>query len=262
MAEEITLIASQLSIGYRDKKGNILVGKDIDFNVQSGEVIGIVGVNGIGKSTLLRTLAGLLPALSGSVRIQDTAVDQIGTNQLSRLISVVLTDPIATKNLSVGELLSLGRQPYTNWLGSLSKEDMDQIEDVVDRLDLADLLSKKCYELSDGQFQRVLIGRALVQDTPIMLLDEPTMHLDLFHKVQLLRLLRDIARTTHKIVVFTSHELNLVIQLCSKILIMGQEGHAFGSPAKLIEDDQFRTLFPDGEVTFDASSGTFKIASL
>ena len=258
----ISLSTEHLAIGYRDKKGQTTVGENIRFQGTSGEVIGIVGVNGIGKSTLLRTLAGLLPALSGAVRVNGDSVDLIPVTRLSRLVSVVLTDPIATKNLSVGELITLGRQPYTNWLGSLSPEDIRQIDNVVNRLDLNDLLPKKCYELSDGQFQRVLIGRAMAQDTPIMLLDEPTMHLDLFHKVQLLKLLRHIAKTMNKIVVFTSHELNLVIQLCSKILILGQEGHAFGSPKELIEGDQFRSLFPDGEVTFDAASGSFKIASL
>ena len=262
MATDMTLSAKQLSIGYRDKKGQTTVAREVGFHAKSGEVIGIVGINGIGKSTLMRTLAGLLTPLSGTVCIDEQPIHALSAIRLSRLVSVVLTDPIATKNLSVRELITLGRQPYTNWLGSLAQEDLQQIEKVVSRLDLNPLLHKKCYELSDGQFQRVLIGRALAQDTPIMLLDEPTMHLDLFHKVQLLKLLRDIARNTHKIVVFTSHELNLVIQLCSKILILGEQGHAYGSPQELIEGDQFRSLFPDGEVTFDPSSGSFKIVTL
>lgn len=262
MEKEMTLAAEQLAIGYRNKQVQTPVAKDIDFHARSGEIIGIVGVNGIGKSTLLRTLAGLLPALSGKVKVNGESLDRLGAPQLSKMISVVLTDPIATKNLSVRELITLGRQPYTNWLGTLAKKDLMKIEEVVGRLDLSELLSKKCYELSDGQFQRVLIGRALVQDTSIMLLDEPTMHLDLFHKVQLLQLLRDIAMSTDKMVVFTSHELNLVIQLCSKILILGEAGHAYGSPQELIEGDQFRSLFPDGAVKFDAASGSFKIASL
>ena len=264
MGESTNMIlsAEQLAIGYRDKKGKTIVGKEIGFRAISGEVIGIIGINGIGKSTLLRTLAGLLPALSGVVRIDDQSISTLAPARLSRLVSVVLTDPIATKNLSVRELITLGRQPYTNWMGTLAAEDLQQIDEVVSRLDLNAMLAKKCYELSDGQFQRVLIGRALAQDTPIMLLDEPTMHLDLFHKVQLLKLLRDIAYSTQKIVVFTSHELNLVIQLCSKILILGEKGHAFGSPKELIEGEQFRFLFPEGEVTFDPASGSFKIDSL
>jgi len=261
-SKDMIVSAQNLAIGYWDKKGQTVVGRDIGFQAISGEVIGIVGINGIGKSTLLRTLAGLLPALSGEVNINSRSVHGIPAGQLSRLVSVVLTDPIATKNLSVRELITLGRQPYTNWLGSLGSEDLQKIESVVARLDLMELLHKKCYELSDGQFQRVLIGRAMAQDTPIMLLDEPTMHLDLFHKVQLLKLLRDIAKSMNKIVLFTSHELNLVIQLCTKILILGPDAQAFGSPQELIEGDQFKSLFPDGEVTFDAASGSFKIASL
>lgn len=256
------LRASQLNIGYKDKKGQHVVGRDIMLDGEAGEIIGIVGVNGIGKSTLLRTLAGLLPALSGKVRVNEENLSDIPASRLSRMVSVVLTDPIATKNLSVGELITLGRQPYTNWLGSLSQEDLQQIDAVVQQLDLSSILNTKCYELSDGQFQRVLIGRAMTQDTPIMLLDEPTMHLDLYHKVQLLKLLRDIATAMNKLVLFTSHELNLVIQLCSKILIMGPDAHAFGSPQELIRSKRFDALFPDGEVRFDKASGTFTIASL
>lgn len=256
------LSTSQLAIGYKDKKGQHVVGQDIKLDGEAGEVIAIVGVNGIGKSTLLRTLAGLLPALSGTVKVNGENLHDIPASRLSRMVSVVLTDPIATKNLSVGELITLGRQPYTNWLGNLSQADVQQIDAVVQRLDLRSILNKKCYELSDGQFQRVMIGRAMTQDTPIMLLDEPTMHLDLYHKVQLLKLLRDIATTMKKLVVFTSHELNLVIQLCSKILIMGPEAHAFGTPLELIQSKRFDALFPDGEVRFDKATGSFMIASL
>lgn len=256
------LSATQLAIGYKDKKGHHIVGRDILLDGVSGEVVGIVGVNGIGKSTLLRTLAGLLPALSGTVKVNDESLYDIPASRLSRMISVVLTDPIATRNLSVGELIALGRQPYTNWLGTLSQEDVQQIDAVVARLDLKAILGKKCYELSDGQFQRVMIGRAMTQDTPIMLLDEPTMHLDLYHKVQLLKLLRDIATSMQKLVVFTSHELNLVIQLCSKILILGRDSHAFGTPQELIHSKCFDALFPDGEVRFDKTTGSFTIASL
>ena len=257
----MTLSAAQLSIGYRDKKDTFIVSRDISITAQPGDLIGIAGVNGVGKSTLLRTLAGLLPEIAGSVLLDQNDLHRYSRTEMSRLISVVLTDPIATRNMSVAELVALGRQPYTNWMGSLTQADMEHIEQVIQRLDLTPMRNKKCYELSDGQFQRVLIGRALAQDTPIILLDEPTMHLDLFHKVQLLKLLREITRSTKKIVIFSSHELNLAIQLCSKILILGKKEHAFGVPAQLISDNKFQSLFPEGEVEFDPASGSFKIAS-
>lgn len=258
----MTISAAHIDIGYRDKKSTFVVSRDISFTAQPGDLIGIVGVNGVGKSTLLRTLAGLLPEISGHVLLDQQELHRFSRADMSRLISVVLTDPIATKNMSVGELIALGRQPYTNWMGSLAQADIEQIEQVIQQLDLGPLRNKKCYELSDGQFQRVLIGRALAQDTPVMLLDEPTMHLDLYHKVQLLKLLREITQATNKIVIFSSHELNLVIQLCSKVLILGKKQHAFDTPGQLISENKFQSLFPKGEVLFDPATGSFKIASL
>jgi iron complex transport system ATP-binding protein len=119
----------------------------------------------------------------------------------------------------------------------------------------------KCYELSDGQFQKVMIGRALAQDTPIILLDEPTTHLDLHHKVQILTLLRHIAHSAKKTVLFTSHEIDLAIQLCDKILIMGKDEMAFGTPNELIEKGCFHNLFPEDLIKFDEGSQSFKISN-
>src|SRR5690606_19358160 len=124
--------------------------------------------------------------------------EQHSTAELAAGISVVLTEPIASKNLTVQELISLGRQPYTNWLGTLTAEDRDKISLAMDMVQISELKAKKCYELSDGQMQRVMIARAIAQDTQLILLDEPTTHLDLYHKVQILKLLKSIAHTTKK----------------------------------------------------------------
>lgn len=179
--------------------------------------------------------------------------------QLARKISVVLTEPIASKNMSVNEVLASGRQPYTNWLGTLSKNDVTIIKESSTLLELNSFLYKKCYELSDGQLQRVLIARALVQDTRIILLDEPTTHLDLYHKVQILKLLQHIAHTTGKTILFTSHEIDLAIQLCDKILVLDGQSNPFDQPCKLIENKSFDTLFPTDLISFDGSTGSFKI---
>ena len=179
--------------------------------------------------------------------------------ELATKVSVVLTEPIASKNLSVKELLALGRQPYTNWLGKLSKGDMTIINESIDLLELAPFVTKKCFELSDGQLQRVLIARALVQDTNIILLDEPTTHLDLYHKVQILKLLKSIAHETNKTVLFTSHEIDLAIQLCDKMLILDNKTNTFDNPCKLIDHRCFDSLFPSDTLSFDATSGSFRI---
>jgi iron complex transport system ATP-binding protein len=158
------------------------------------------------------------------------------------------------------DLLALGRQPYTNWLGKLSSNDISTINKSITLLELDSFLEKKCYELSDGQLQRVLIARALVQDTSIILLDEPTTHLDLYHKVHILKLLKSIAHKTEKTILFTTHEIELAIQLCDKMLVLDGLNNAFDEPCKLIENKSFDTLFPTDIIVFDAATGSFKIS--
>mgnify|MGYP003625038084 FL=1 len=207
----------------------------------------------------MRTIGGFQPLLSGSIQIEGKELASIDIIDLAKKVSVVLTEPIASKNMSVKELLGLGRQPYTNWLGKLSDEDISFIAKSVSLLELTPFLDKKCYELSDGQLQRVMIARAIVQDTSIILLDEPTTHLDLYHKVQILKLLQSIAHQTEKIILFTSHEIELAIQLCDKMLILDGRTNPFEEPCKLIENKNFETLFPEDMILFDGNSGSFKI---
>ncbi len=253
--QHITLSAQDLSIGYK----NTTVANNLSFNALSGELMGIVGVNGIGKSTLLRTLGKIQPALSGTVSIENKALDSFNTAALAAEISVVLTEPIASKNLTAQELIALGRHPYTNWIGTLTEQDKSKITHAIQMLELEDLIGKKCYELSDGQLQRVLIARALAQDTSIILLDEPTTHLDLYHKVQILKLLKTITADTKKTILFTSHEIELVLQLCDKMLLLNAHGSSYGTPNELIEKGAFDNLFPSDTVSFDPHSKTFRI---
>lgn len=174
-------------------------------------------------------------------------------------VSLVLTERIASKNLTVIELIALGRQPYTNWIGNLTDDDLAVINNAIVKVDLQDLKHKKCYELSDGQMQRVMIARALAQDTSIMLLDEPTTHLDLYHKANILKLLKSIAYTTQKTVLFTTHEIELAIQLCDKMLLLNGADNPFGQPCELIAQKHFENLFPKDTVMFDPSTGSFRV---
>ncbi len=222
-------------------------------------MVGIVGVNGIGKSTLIKTVSGFLPKIDGSITIEGKEIETMGALETAREISVVLTEPIASKNMSVKELLALGRQPYTNWLGKLTANDFRIIDNSCALLELELLLDKKCYELSDGQLQRVMIARALVQDTRIIILDEPTTHLDLYHKVHILKLLKQIAHDTGKSILFTSHEIELAIQLCDKMLVLDGVQNSFDEPCKLIENKKFDTLFPADLISFDSTVGAFRI---
>nr|WP_133687872.1 ABC transporter ATP-binding protein [Maribacter spongiicola] len=249
------LQVADLSIGY----DNIVIASAISFELQKGELAAIVGVNGIGKSTLLRTIGNFQPKISGSILYEEKDLNTYNELQIASKISVVLTEPIASKNLSVYELLALGRQPYTNWLGKLANDDISIINKSIALLELEPFLDKKCFQLSDGQLQRVLIARALIQDTDIILLDEPTTHLDLYHKVQILKLLKSIAHETNKSILFTSHEIELAIQLCDKMLILDGTNNAFDQPCNLIANNSFDSLFPTDTISFDPNTGSFRI---
>lgn len=249
------LSVKDLSIGYRGKT----VSEKINFDLDPGTLCGIVGVNGIGKSTLLRTLGGFQPKLSGNVLLDGKNLENHSTSELSKKLSVVLTEQPASKNLTVQELIALGRQPYTNWLGTLSADDKKHVQDSLDAFLLNDLKNSKCHELSDGQLQRVLIARAMAQDTSLILLDEPTTHLDLSHKVQILKMLQQLAHDQQKTILFTTHEIDLAIQLCDYILIMDGNDNPFGDPCELIEQKHFEQLFPSEMVRFDAKTGSFKV---
>lgn len=257
--EHTALSIKNLRIGYPAKRQENIVAENINFSVHKGELAAIIGVNGIGKSTLLRTLGKVQPRLSGSILVNNKPLEKLSNLALATEISVVLTEPIASKNLTVLELVSLGRQPYTNWIGTLSDEDIKKIKMALEMVDLSLLQHKKCYELSDGQLQKVMIARALSQDTSIILMDEPTSHLDLYHKVQILKLLQDIAHKTKKTILFTTHEIEIAIQLCDKMLILEQGQSNFGEPCQLILNKNFEKLFPSDTITFDSNTGAFRV---
>ena len=224
-----------------------------------GELAAVVGINGIGKSTLLRTLGSVQPKISGDILIHNQPLETYSAAQLASELSLVLTESVASKNLTVRELIGLGRQPYTNWIGTLSREDHDIVSKAIQRVSLEKKAAKKCHELSDGQLQKVMVARALAQNTALMFLDEPTTHLDLFHKVQILKLLQSIAHETGKTILYTTHEIELAIQLCDKILILDQGSSNFGTPGELIEQKCFESLFPPETILFDPETGAFRI---
>ena len=181
-----------MAIGYTSGKKQTDVADHISFGLTKGELGAIVGINGIGKSTLLRTLGRVQPKLSGSVMINNKPIESLRSDELATLVSVVLTEPIASKNLTVSQLISLGRHPYTNWIGTLTADDQSKILNAIEILELQSLKNSKCFELSDGQLQKVMIARALAQDTEIILLDEPTTHLDPLAREEIHRLTQKV----------------------------------------------------------------------
>ena len=262
-AEEkhIILEARNLTVGYSAKKGNSIIAENLNFSILKGELVALVGANGVGKSTLLRTLTGMQNGLNGEVIINDKSLTEFSAFQLATLLSVVLTEAPASKNLSVLEMVSLGRQPYTNWIGTLAEKDRKAINFALEATETKTLANRKCFELSDGQMQRVAIARALAQDTPIIILDEPTTHLDIYHRAYVLKLLKNLALETKKTILFSTHEIDLAIQLTDKILVMTKNETFFDSPCKLIEAGRFNALFPKETIGFDSKTGRFVIKS-
>ncbi len=253
------LEVKNLAIGYQTKKKEIRVAEKINFALKQGELVGLIGANGIGKSTLLKTITNAEKCLEGDVYINNESLNSITSINLAKEISVVLTDNISHTNLSVQELIALGRQPYTNWIGTLTEADKLKTKEAIAAIQITDLVDKKCYELSDGQLQKVMLARALAQDTAIIVLDEPTTHLDLYHKVSVLKLLQKLAKETQKTILFSTHEINVTLSLCDKIILMKENQTYFGTPKELIAQQAFDKLFPDDLVFFDELSGAFKI---
>ncbi|MFT7071360.1 ABC transporter ATP-binding protein [Patiriisocius sp. Uisw_017] len=253
------LKAKNLSIGYRNKKNDSIIAAGISFEISSGSLVGLVGGNGIGKSTLLRTLLGMQPSLQGEISIYNKSLESHSPIVLATQVSVVLTETPASKNLTVEELVSLGRHPHTNWVGLLTEIDKTKINEALEATHLSELKNKKCFELSDGQLQRVYIARALAQDTPLILLDEPTTHLDLYHRAYILKLLQELAHTQNKTILFSTHEIDLAIQLTDYMLVMSKEKTAFDKPKNLIDKGAFDSLFPSEIITFNKETGRFSI---
>lgn len=257
--QHIILKTNNLSIGYNSNKGNTIVASNINIELHKGELIGLVGANGIGKSTLLRTLTNVQNPLKGSILINDRKLTSYNSLELAKSMSLVLTEQIASKNLSVFELVALGRQPYTNWVGNLLKKDISIIDNAIILTNIEELKYKKCYELSDGQFQKVMIARALAQDTDLIILDEPTTHLDMYHKAYILKLLQELVKTTNKTILFSSHEIDLAIQLSHKLIIMNKENVIMDSPKNHIKHGHFNSLFPKNLIIFDDITESFKV---
>ncbi|RWX01041.1 ABC transporter ATP-binding protein [Flavobacterium cerinum] len=257
--DNIILSAEQLSIGYSNKKESAAIADSINITLSQGKLIALIGANGIGKSTLLRTLTGIQQPLKGTVLLKGKKVNDYNAKELAQTLGIVLTESLPPSNLTVFELVALGRQPYTNWLGTLSPEDIQQVNKAIQLTQIEYLIHKRHFEISDGQLQKVLIARALAQDTPLIILDEPTTHLDLLHKVNLLRLLKRLTSETGKCILYSTHDLDLALQLSDEMVVMTPDSVTQDTPKNLITNKVFDKLFNDENISFDVQKGGFVI---
>lgn len=240
---------SHLDIGYNNR----IVQTNLSLNASSGEMICMLGTNGCGKSTLLRTLAGLQPALGGSIHIGENRMDLNDMNATGRakIISLVLTERLSVDNTSVHDIVAMGRYPYTSFLGGLHKADEDVISQSLHQTGLTQYKDTFFNCLSDGEKQRVLIAKALAQQTPIILLDEPTAHLDLPNRIKTLLLLRQMAHEKNKTIIISTHELDLALQMADTIwLMIPNSGMKTGSATELVQSGAFEHAFADDNFCF------------
>ncbi|GAB4296920.1 MAG: ABC transporter ATP-binding protein [Marinilabiliales bacterium] len=246
------LSLNNVSVGY-----NKAIIKNINADFYPGEFISILGKNGVGKSTLLKTTCGLIDLLSGDILINNKSIKKINRIEKSKNIAFVSTY-MPVLNLTVREMVSMGRLPYTGWAGKLNKTDNEIINKVLDDLNLNTLQNRKLYELSDGEKQRTLIGRAIVQDTPVIILDEPVAYLDVQNKYEILNLLKKLT-LQGKTVLFSSHDVNIVLQLADNMIIIDNQSIYTGSPEDHILKKNINALTNNDNISFDLLKGGFYI---
>ena len=251
--------STQLAIGYTSKKQQQIIASNIDIELEAGKLVCLLGKNGIGKSTLLRTLSKVQPKLDGELYINGNAIEQLSAQALSKKMSLVLTERIPESNLTVYELIALGRQPYTNWIGTLTEKDKKHIHKAIEQVHIEAIIDKKCDELSDGQLQKVMIARALAQNTELIILDEPTAHLDIHHKLEVFNLLQELVKELGKTILVSTHEVQLGLQLADELWLMNEDSFNTGTPNELIKQGHLERLFSSKFVTFDSKTKQFII---
>lgn len=249
-----------LAIGYVARGENRVIQQGLSLSLPPGSMICLIGPNGCGKSTLLRTLAALQEPLQGELYIRGQQIRHLSLQDRARLLSVVLTERIEVSHLTVWMLVALGRNPYTGWGGHLTAEDKKQIRQSLESVGLSGYSSRTVSSLSDGERQRALIAKALAQDTPFILLDEPTAHLDINNRIETMLLLGRLAHEMGKGILLSTHELDLALQTADKLWLMRPcEGVAEGTPQELIRDGRLQQVFSGQSFYFDSETQRFVI---
>lgn len=240
-----------LTIGYESKDGSTIVAGGINAALGKGELVALVGRNGAGKSTLLRTLAAYNRPLDGCITYDGDDVSSLSMQQLAKKISVVLTAATPVANMSVRELVSLGRTPHTNFLGLLTDNDRMVVEQAMETMGVAQFASRDIFALSDGERQKCMIAKALAQQTPLIMLDEPTAYLDYPSKVRLMRMLKHLAATEGKGVIVSTHDLDIALRLANKMWLMHGGRLVAGSVAELSAGGALSAFIDDEGVCYN-----------
>ncbi len=262
MTNNQVLKTQSLTIGYKQNRRSLrMVAESISVELGRGELVCLLGPNGAGKSTLMRTIAGMQTPLSGSVWLDGEDVHQMSPKGLARRLSVVLTERPSTGMLSAYALVSLGRHPYTDWTGKLTAADEKVIQWAITAVDATHLAHRNVNELSDGERQKIMIARALAQEPQLMILDEPTAYLDLPRRVEIMRILRKLAREEGRTILLSTHDLDLALRSADKLWLMPLNGRLqVGTPEDLVLNGTFEQAFYSEGVSFDPISGSFQMS--
>lgn len=246
------LVCDNLTCGYSGKNGIKHLIKSFSTTVSKGELISLIGVNGAGKSTLLKTLLGLLPALNGKIEINDKNIEEYSPYERAKLIGAALSGHIEEQYISISELVALGRYPYTNMFGRLSPKDLKLVDKYLKLVQLSDKNQRQFYSLSDGEKQKAIIAKILAQETPLILLDEPTAHLDIPNRIHIFHLLKELSVHQQKAILITTHNLELAMELSDKIWLIDNEGVVHEeTPEDLSYSGIMGDVFSSDKIIFD-----------
>ncbi|MBR5274060.1 MAG: ABC transporter ATP-binding protein [Bacteroidales bacterium] len=258
MEKKVVIQGKDLCIGYRTGKKVKIVHQHLDFELRAGELTCLLGANGAGKSTLLRTLSASQPSLGGELRMLDKPVSEYTEKERSRTIGVVLTDKTFAGGLSVYELVALGRQPHTGFFGRLTKEDKRIVQEAMENVGIAHKAKNYTAELSDGERQKVMIAKALVQECPLILLDEPTAFLDVVSRIEIMHLLHRLATEQQKAILLSTHDIEQALVLSDKLWLLTKgKGLQCGVTEDIILNHRMDSLFPHKNICFDYDHGVY-----
>jgi len=258
--KESTIILSigEASVGFLKKQEKVLLLENINLKVKSGELIGLIGRNGAGKSTLLRSIVRLQMLLHGTVQIGSHNIQDINPNDFAQQLAYVSSGLEYSETMTIRELVSLGRFPYTDWIGRCTSFDIELIEESMVRVGIEHLAGRKLSEISDGERQKAMIARTLAQNTALIILDEPTAFLDLPSKYDIINLLHELTRKG-KTVIYSTHDLNIALRFSDKIWLIDNKSIHDGSPEDLILDKTIAGIFESDKIFLNDLTGDFEL---
>lgn len=251
------LTIENISVGYGTGRKCHVVGSRLNASLPPASLTALIGSNGAGKSTLLRTLSGFLPPLEGVVRWKDFPDARPSQQQLARLLAIVLTARIESDFLSAHEVVESGRAPYTPFDGRLSQHDHDVVNEALRLTESDHLASRRLHQLSDGERQRVMIAKALAQETPVILLDEPTAFLDFAGKIKTMRLLQSLAHDKGKTILISTHDLEPAFHIADRLWLLSPTAITEGTPRTLADEGVLQQFFCADGMNFDSEALRF-----